>query len=317
MKHKPSAAIADIGVTQTQLAVGKELGWLFREQPTLDYGIDAQIEVVDGTNVTGRLLAVQIKSGSSFFAHPTADGWWYYPDAAHVEYWTKHALPVMVVFYEPESETCYWQLINSSTLKETEGAGNKVKVLAAQVLNASAAPALREAAEGDPYELRLRQLRLALPWMQLLVDGKRLVIDIDEWVNKTSGRGSISLGIDNEDGEEPEHLVEWGVMLGLESYAEVVPKLFAWADVDVHEETYDEAEYQRWEDEDAFYDEGDKFHRQSYADWRVGLPTGPRPYTNSMDEVEGWRLELRLGDLGKAFMIVDDFAANGFVLLTT
>ncbi|WP_419503868.1 DUF4365 domain-containing protein [Lentzea aerocolonigenes] len=48
------------GRDHTQLAIQDELGWLFREQPTEDYGIDAHVEVVDGEDVRGRLLALQI-----------------------------------------------------------------------------------------------------------------------------------------------------------------------------------------------------------------------------------------------------------------
>ena len=43
-------------------------GWLFREQPVHDYGIDAQIEIVDGSGATGNLIAIQVKSGSSYFS---------------------------------------------------------------------------------------------------------------------------------------------------------------------------------------------------------------------------------------------------------
>ena len=40
----------------------QQLGWFFREQSILDYGIDAQAEVVaDDDLVTGQLLALQIK----------------------------------------------------------------------------------------------------------------------------------------------------------------------------------------------------------------------------------------------------------------
>ncbi|MBB1158145.1 DUF4365 domain-containing protein [Amycolatopsis dendrobii] len=62
-RRKPSSRTASLGPAQTRLAVVSELGWLFREQPTEDYGVDAQIEVVDGETVRGKLLALQIKSG--------------------------------------------------------------------------------------------------------------------------------------------------------------------------------------------------------------------------------------------------------------
>lgn len=48
MRRKPSARIASAWVTHTRLAIEDELGWLFRDQPTADYGIDAHAEVVDG-----------------------------------------------------------------------------------------------------------------------------------------------------------------------------------------------------------------------------------------------------------------------------
>ncbi|WLW55261.1 DUF4365 domain-containing protein [Streptomyces sp. YU58] len=39
--------------------VTSELGWIFREQPTVDVGIDAHLEVVDSaaSTATGQLLA--------------------------------------------------------------------------------------------------------------------------------------------------------------------------------------------------------------------------------------------------------------------
>ncbi|MEU8938779.1 DUF4365 domain-containing protein [Streptomyces goshikiensis] len=292
MHRKPSAKIGSIGVTQTQLAVEAKLGWLFREQPTEDYGIDAHAEVVDADLVRGRLLALQIKSGSSWFKEPSPDGWWFRPDVEHVRYWTNHSLPVAVVLYHPDRERCYWQLVNRETLIETSRGGWKLLVPETQVLDREARAPLSQAAEGDPYTLRIRELRLARPWMKMLIDGTRLVIDIEEWVNKTSGRGTIALGVDNEDGNDPEQLVSWTVYLGLSSYAEVVPKLFAWANVSLHDETYDDAEY-----DDYPYERDD---------WGA-----LHPYMNSSGEVDFYRLELTLNDLGRAFLLVDQFATEG------
>jgi len=285
MRRPLSAKTATIGVTQTKLAVESELGWLFREQPTEDYGIDAQIEVVDDDVVEGRLLALQIKSGISWFGEPTTDGWWYRPDTDHVRYWTNHSLPVAVVLYHPVSKRCHWQLVNARTLVETTRGGWKVLVPEEQVLDKNARGILREAADGDPYVLRIRELQLARPWMKLLVEDNRLLVDIGEWINKTSGRGTITLSVDREDGEDPMSLASWGVFLGLSGYAEAVPKLFAWAAVSVHEETYDEWPATR------------------------GL-TELFPYTNSAGEVDHWRLELKLNELGKAFLVVDQFATG-------
>ena len=317
MRRRPSAKVASEGVTHTQQAIEDELGWLFRNQPTEDYGIDAHAEVVDGEDVRGRLLALQIKGGTSWFKEVAPGGWWFRPDAEHVRYWTNHSLPVVVVLYHPERKRCHWQLVNRETLVETSTGGWKLLVPETQVLDEDAREPLREAAEGDPYELRLRELRLAKPWMEMLEAGTRLVVDFEEWINKSSGRGSVSIGVDHEHGYEPDELVTWHFWVGPADYAEAVPKLFAWADAHVHEETYDEAEYDQYEAECSIWDEGDQFFTESFGEWRQGLVArGIRPYKNAAGEVDYYRLELTLNELGKAFLVVDGFAMDGGRLLT-
>lgn len=318
MRRNASARMADQGVTHTQQVIQDELGWVFRGQPINDYGIDAQTEVVDGEDVRGRLLALQIKSGLTAFKEIGPGGWWFRPDRDHVQYWTNHSLPVVIVLYHPEMKRCHWQLVNQETLVKTSTGDWKLLVPGGQVLDASARELLRQAAEGDPYELRLRQLRLAKPWMDLLASGKRLVVDMEEWVNKSSGRGDISLGVDHEDGEKPEKLASWGVFLGLASYAEVVPKLFAWADARVHAETYDGTEYDQYRADCCIWnDEYEPFAAVPFEDWRRSLDAERiRPYRNGGGEVDFYRLELTLNELGKAFLVVDRFAMEGGRLLT-
>jgi hypothetical protein len=317
MRRKSSAKVGSAAVTHTKLAVEDELMWLFREQPTEDYGIDAHAEVVDGEDVRGRLLVLQIKGGKSWFDQPGPGGWWFRPDAEHVRYWTNHSLPVVVVLYNPATERCHWELVNRKTLVETSTGGWKLLVPEANVLDETARATLQEAAEGDPYVLRIRELQLAKPWMELLADGTRLVIDMEEWINKSSGRGTISIGIDQEDGNDPEELVTWQLLVGPASYAEAVSKLFAWADLEVHEETYDEAEYEQYEAECSVWDEGDQFFTEPFGDWRRGVAARSiRPYKSVAGEVDYFRLELTLSELGMAFLVVDEFATEGHRQLT-
>ncbi|WP_243460273.1 DUF4365 domain-containing protein [Streptomyces sp. M54] len=134
-----------------------ELDWLLREQPTEDYGIDAHAEVVDGENVRGRLLALQIKGGMSWLRETAPGGWWFRPDAEHVAYWLSRSLPVVVVLHHPETGRCHWQLVSRKTRQQTSTGNWKLLVPEAQALDASARKALREATEGDPYELRRTQ----------------------------------------------------------------------------------------------------------------------------------------------------------------
>ncbi|WP_461635067.1 DUF4365 domain-containing protein [Glutamicibacter soli] len=318
MRRKPSAKVGSQGMTHAQLAFEDELGWIFRAQPTEDFGIDAQAEIVDGEDVRGRLLALQVKSGTSWFDEPTPGGWWFRPKTDHVQYWLNHSLPVAVVLYHPETKLCHWQLVNRDTLVETSTGKWKILVPGTQIVDENSRVPLSEAAEGDPYVLRIRELRLAKPWMEMLADGTRLLVDMEEWSNKSSGRGSISIGIDHENGGDPEELVTWQFLPGPRSYADAVAGLFAWADLDVHEETYDDAEYNMYEEECSIRDEGDQFFLESFDDWRrERVAKGIRPYTNISGEVDCFRLELFLNDLGKSFLIVDEFATKGARQLTS
>ncbi|WP_218157011.1 DUF4365 domain-containing protein [Amycolatopsis saalfeldensis] len=321
MQRPQSAATERIGVDLVALAVSKHLGWLFREQPVNDVGIDAHVEIVENSEVIPRLLAVQIKSGLSFFDQPVPDGkgWWFRPSDAHVKYWTNHVLPVVVVLVNPETDRIHWQIVTSDTLQKSSRGGWKLRVPEDNILDSTARQQLRALADGDPYVLRVRELQLAQPWMQLLTSGQRLLVSIDEWMHKSSGRGSITLSSIVDDSDEPEWLADWEVGLGSRGYDEAVPRLFAWADVSLHEYTYDNADYDLYEQECVRYDnEGDRHSGVSFGDWQQGrviLP-GLRPYSDD-GEIAYWRLELSLNALGTAFLLVHDFATHGDPQLIT
>jgi hypothetical protein len=69
--------------------VSDELDWLFREQPLLDYGVDAQADIVAVDElVTGRLLGLQIKGGNSRFVKANgSEGWMFRDNSDHLAYW--------------------------------------------------------------------------------------------------------------------------------------------------------------------------------------------------------------------------------------
>jgi hypothetical protein len=97
-----------VGVAAIQFFAAAS-GQIWRETPTGDVGIDGQLEHVDATGAaTGRTVAVQIKCGPSYFAHPTARGWKFYPDPKHRLYWERYPLPVLLVLHDPGVEQSYW-----------------------------------------------------------------------------------------------------------------------------------------------------------------------------------------------------------------
>ncbi|WP_293156145.1 MULTISPECIES: DUF4365 domain-containing protein [unclassified Microcoleus] len=121
MKADSNSRTERIGVAATNLLF-ETLGWIFREQPIEDYGIDAHVEVVESNTATGKLIALQIKSGKSWFKQKTTDGFVFYVNTEHLEYWQKHSLPVMVVLYDDEEKIAYWQAVNSSNVQKTNKA---------------------------------------------------------------------------------------------------------------------------------------------------------------------------------------------------
>ncbi len=115
----------------------QKLGWFFREQSIMDYGIDAQAEVVaDDDLVTGQLLALQIKGGNSWFSKPCDGGWTFYGSSNHLAYWLGHSLPVVVVIVDDDGNA-FWEQVTPATARETPQ-GFALKILTSQPLDATA-----------------------------------------------------------------------------------------------------------------------------------------------------------------------------------
>lgn len=107
-------------VRRVDAIVSDELNWLFREQPMLDYGIDAQAEVVtDDELVTGRFLGLQIKGGDSYFVAARGnEGWVFRSDSNHLAYWLSYSVPVLVVIVDSD-DRAFWQVVTPFTVRET------------------------------------------------------------------------------------------------------------------------------------------------------------------------------------------------------
>jgi hypothetical protein len=88
-----------------------KLGQIWRETPMADVGIDGQVEYVNPEGyATGRMIALQIKSGPSFFKKKD-DSWVFYPEKKHQFYWEHFPIPVFIVIHNPETNISYWQNI--------------------------------------------------------------------------------------------------------------------------------------------------------------------------------------------------------------
>lgn len=132
-----------------------QLNWFFRPQDISDFGVDALVEKFSTTqgrggneteHASGRLLALQIKGGSSYFKKQTPTGWWFRFGSKKHRYWLNHALPVIVVLVDLDTETAYWQEVSPRTVKAA-GKGFKVEVPRTQQVS-DADPVWSELASG-------------------------------------------------------------------------------------------------------------------------------------------------------------------------
>ena len=121
MKSKPTQTSTDntaqIGVNAVE-AIFLSMKWLFRKQHESDFGIDAQVEVVDEEGKpTGQLVALQIKSGPSYF-QKRGDDYVFRGKMKHLDYWERHCLPVLLVLHNPDDDLTLWQRVERHLVKE-------------------------------------------------------------------------------------------------------------------------------------------------------------------------------------------------------
>lgn len=159
--------------------------------------------------------------------------------------------------------------------------------------------------------LWLRRFELDRPWMEAIREGQYLVLDVEQWVNKSSGRGAFRLVLFARHLDE-KLVRDWPFLIlpGV-PYEEVIPGLFPWAIVEVDEHTYDDADEDRWREEEGIWDseEGRYIVMEPFEEWQARQPTGLRPYQDD-GEVAKWRLHLTLGPLGEAFLTIRDFVQD-------
>lgn len=107
-----------LGVNAVESIILKEIGWIFREQPIVDVGIDAFIEQTINNQPTGKFIAVQIKSGLGNVKEKQKE-FTYYATNIHKQYWLGCTFPVIMVLHDPKSNRTYWEELSDDTFKKT------------------------------------------------------------------------------------------------------------------------------------------------------------------------------------------------------
>ena len=293
--------------------IAERNNWMFREQPIDDVGIDAHMEFVESTGKPKQLLALQIKSGASWFKEKKDD----YIIFRHINerqynYWTMNTLPCIVVLYNPDDNMCIWQMLTAETIERTndgQGKGFFVKIPMSQVfLNDLSNEKLLSFTNLPQHIANYNFLLSQKKFMEIIQDGGEIKLHSKEWVNKSSGRGDTELIVDDGESIQKYSYPYW---FPFTPYTEVFPRLFPWADFSADEEFFEEYDELMWHQYHWHYDEEDEewLHvGDTFEEFRKKL--SPMRSIDHMGEVAEYMMKLTLNELGKSFLNVDKFVSK-------
>jgi hypothetical protein len=295
-----------IGISKLE-TLFSQAGWKFREQPIKEYGVDAQVEIFNNDNPTGKLIAIQIKSGLSYFSEKNKNAIIFRPKERHVEYWLNHCLPVILILYNPDSDTFYWVKFEDSLVVKTRN-GYKIKIPKNQILDIKSIAGLVNLFTVPLHERKLHSLILESQWMRLINDGIPVYAKCFDWINKSLSRTEISLWYFN--GKDDVGIDIPTIYCPGLSSLDILQQTFPWAEFYVDDEIIDKHLEEQYELECyGHYDKEDDevYYTESFSEWleHYDIPSIV-PYENHGNEATEYRFQLKLNDLGKAILIVLD-----------
>ena len=291
-----------IGVSTIENLTLREFGWIFREQPVVDMGIDAHLEFVDENGQpSGKLLALQIKTGPSHLT-PTNGGYNYYGSTTHLEYWTGHSLPVLLVCHLPATNTTLWQIITMQNITLTKN-NWKIFIPISNTFDKGCKRQIESFFEGTPSQQKFRSLTLDLPLIRHVAAGQKVTVELQRWYNKSLGRSPVQIFVFDNDGEEHSHS-EWDVIHLCRDIKTLALLLFPWANVVIDQDFYEL---------NMEFEEDDRERLMRATDIDNGFepytpsPTDIYPYADHAGELESYRLQLVLNDLGRSFLTLSSY----------
>ena len=110
MKWPRTKQTANAGVLFVQSVVNSHGSIFHPVHQESDVGIDGFIELVNVGEASGKLVAVQIKSGDSYLAFD-GGGFRVPVDRPHLDYWLAYMVPVILVCFSPSRNVAAWTSI--------------------------------------------------------------------------------------------------------------------------------------------------------------------------------------------------------------
>ena len=284
--------------------------WMFRPQPIDDVGIDAHMELTEPTGESKQLLALQIKSGSSWFKEKKDDCIIFRDiNERQYNYWTRNSLPCIVVLYNPDDDMCIWQKFTTETIERTNGGKGKgffVKIPTKQVfLNEWSNKKLLSFTNLPQHITNYNFLLSQKKFMQIIQGGGEVKLHSTEWVNKSSGKGETELIINDGKSIQKYSYPYW---FPFTPYTEVFSRLFPWAEFSVDEDYLEENDMDLWREYHCYYDKDDDewlVVGDTFEKFRKKL--SPMRGIDHAGEVVEY---ISLNELGKAFLEIDKFVSQ-------
>ncbi len=155
--------------------------------------------------------------------------------------------------------------------------------------------------QGTPEQQKENRLAADEPLMRYIAGGGKVAVEMEDWINKSLGRTPVNIyrvdeGLDVLD-------QAYGLMYVGYTIKQVAQRLFPWVKIQIDEDFYEENGPEESVEE--------ALSRATAADngIYIELPTADdiRPYDESGGEVESYRLQLHLNDVGKAYLTLSDY----------
>jgi Domain of unknown function (DUF4365) len=104
--YKRSAVTSKVGINFVRSIVEAGGSLFIKIEQENDLGIDAIVEFIRDEQPLNKQVALQIKSGASYFLSESHEC--IFPIGSHRAYWLKHPLPVFGIVYVPPHRSAYW-----------------------------------------------------------------------------------------------------------------------------------------------------------------------------------------------------------------
>lgn len=308
MSQKRFTNTERLGVNKVESIFLKDFEWIPRTIFQSDVGIDMTVEVAENGKPIGQYLAIQIKTGESYFQEDNFGNIIFRGSLNHLDYWLNHSLPVIIILHNPNTDLTIWQEIKNDKISRT-AKGWKIEIPKTKTLDIKHKTSLLNTNKLPLYLQRFQKIAADKNLMKFINEDGLLILEIEEWINKTSGRAEIKIikSINSED-----------VLISTTGYyhfnnSSSLQTLFPWADFEVDENYYEEQEENEFIANYGIWDSEDKCYIGTYEDFNDIRKDYPkiRPLEDGSGEIHFYRLFFKLNSLGKSFLEMDNFMSFG------